>query len=71
MTKSKSEVANLGKMNWHMAENYVFYIFLTMTPPSLWEALPDDTEQYEQEKIEERLLKLEQQETTRLLKSDE
>lgn len=69
VTKSESEVANLGKMNWHMAEIYVFYIFLTMTPPSLWEALSVDTEQYEQ--IEERLLKLEQQETARLLKSDE
>lgn len=69
VTKSESEVANLGKMNWHMAEIYVFYIFLTMTPPSLWESISGDSRQLEQ--LEERLLELEQREADRLLKSGE
>jgi hypothetical protein len=69
VTKSESEVANLGKMNWHMAEIYVFYIFISMTPPSLWEVISDNPRQFEQ--LEERLLELEQREADRLLKSDE
>jgi len=71
VTKSESEVANLGKMNWHMAEIYVFYIFLTMTPPSLWEIISDDPWQSQYEQLVERLLELEQREADRLLKSGE
>ena len=71
VTKNESEVANLGKMNWHMAEIYVFFVFLMMAPASVWEILAGDPWQSQYEQIEERLLKLEQQETARLLKTDE
>jgi len=71
VTKRKFEVDNLGKMNWHMAEIYVFYIFLTMRPPSLWESISGDPWQPQYEQLEERLLELEQREAGRLLKSDE
>jgi hypothetical protein len=69
VTQGEYALANLGKMNWHMAEIYVFYIFLTMTPPSLFETFMNESEQFEQ--LEERLLELEQREADRLLKSGE
>jgi len=71
VTKRKFEVDNLGKMNWHMAEIYVFYIFLTMRPPSLWESISGDPWQPQYEQLEERLLELEQREAGRHLKSVE
>jgi TPR repeat protein len=49
------------------AKIYVFYTFLTMTPPSLWEAIAGNSRQFEQ--LEERFLELERREADILLRS--
>ena len=80
LLKTELEPIEFGKMNWHMAEIYVFFVFLTVTPASLWEALSDwnsdrvktyDPWQSQYEQLEERLLELEQWKADRLLKADE
>ena len=80
LLKTELEPIEFGKMNWHMAEIYVFFVFLTLTPASLWEVLSDwnsdrvktyDPWQPQYEQLEERLLELEQWKADRLLKADE
>jgi hypothetical protein len=80
LLKTELEPIEFGKMNWHMAEIYVFFVFLTLTPASLWEVLGDwnsdrvktyDSWQPQYEQLEKRLLELEQREADRLLKSGE
>jgi len=71
LLKTEFEPIEFGKMNWHMAEIYVFFIFLTVTPPSLWETFAGDSSSRQFEQLEERLLELEQREADRLLKAGE
>lgn len=71
LLKTELEPIEFGKMNWHMAEIYVFFVFLTLTPASLWEAITLDPWQPRYEQLEERLIELEQWKADRLLKSDE
>ena len=71
LLKTEFEPIEFGKMNWHMAEIYVFFVFLTVTPPSLWETFAGDSSSRQFEQFEERLLELEQREADRLLKAGE
>lgn len=39
LTQGKLNAGSFGTMNWHMTEIYVFFVFLMLAPPSIWEAI--------------------------------
>ena len=43
LTRGKLNAARFGIMNWHMTEIYVFFVFLMLAPPSIWEAIGKST----------------------------
>ncbi|MBT3426032.1 MAG: hypothetical protein HN432_05405 [Gammaproteobacteria bacterium] len=39
LTQGRLNAGRFGTMNWHMTEIYVFFVFLMLAPPSIWEAI--------------------------------